>query len=39
MRDPSSVFKFLETVFGEFDRIGESLNVFTVETVGDCYGQ
>jgi class 3 adenylate cyclase len=38
VRDPSQVFKFLETVYAAFDDIAERRRVFKVETVGDCYG-
>ena len=39
MKEPSQVFKFLETLYSEFDDIAEARQVFKVETVGDCYGK
>lgn len=36
-REPSQVFKLLETLYHEFDTIAKKLNVFKVETIGDCY--
>ena len=39
MREPSQVFKFLETVYRAFDEIAEKRKVFKVETVADCYGK
>jgi class 3 adenylate cyclase len=36
-REPSHVFKLLETLYSAFDRIAAKLGVFKVETVGDCY--
>lgn len=36
-REPSQVFKLLETVYREFDIEARKLGVFKVETVGDCY--
>eukprot|EP00977_Amphora_coffeiformis_P011778 scaffold2872_cov193-Amphora_coffeaeformis.AAC.1 len=36
-REPSQVFSLLETLYQNFDRIASSLDVFKVETVGDCY--
>ena len=38
MREPTQVFKFLETIYSEFDAIAERRKVFKVETVADCYG-
>eukprot|EP00980_Cylindrotheca_fusiformis_P005417 scaffold1157_cov122-Cylindrotheca_fusiformis.AAC.9 len=36
-REPAQVFILLETIFGGFDKHAIRLNVFKVETVGDCY--
>lgn len=36
-REPSQVFKLLETIYSAFDAIARRLNVFKVETIGDCY--
>jgi class 3 adenylate cyclase len=36
-REPSQVFKLLESLFGEFDEVARELGVFKVETIGDCY--
>ncbi|CAB9511817.1 Receptor-type guanylate cyclase gcy [Seminavis robusta] len=36
-RDPEQVFKLLETAYQAFDEIANRLNVFKIETVGDCY--
>jgi class 3 adenylate cyclase len=36
-RQPTDVFILLETLYGEFDRIAREMDVFKVETVGDCY--
>ncbi len=36
-REPSQVFRLLETVYREFDIEASKLGVFKVETVGDCY--
>lgn len=36
-REPSQVFKLLESLYGEFDNIARDLGVFKVETIGDCY--
>jgi len=36
-REPSQVFKLLETIYGAFDRIAQTRGVFKIETVGDCY--
>ncbi|CAB9525722.1 Receptor-type guanylate cyclase gcy [Seminavis robusta] len=30
------VFELLEALYGQFDRIADKLNVFKVETIGDC---
>ena len=37
MRDPSSVFHLLETIYSSFDAVADKRGVFKVETVGDCY--
>jgi class 3 adenylate cyclase len=36
-RDPSQVFKLLETLYNSFDMISNRRGVFKVETIGDCY--
>lgn len=36
-REPSHVFKLLESIFSQFDRIAHRRRVFKVEVVGDCY--
>jgi class 3 adenylate cyclase len=36
-REPSQVFKLLESLYGEFDKLAKELGVFKVETIGDCY--
>jgi class 3 adenylate cyclase len=36
-RDPWQVFTFLETLYGEFDKIAKERGVFKVETIGDSY--
>jgi class 3 adenylate cyclase len=36
-REPSQVFKLLETIYSAFDNIARRLHVFKVETIGDCY--
>eukprot|EP00538_Stauroneis_constricta_P004206 CAMPEP_0119548300 /NCGR_PEP_ID=MMETSP1352-20130426/2241_1 /TAXON_ID=265584 /ORGANISM="Stauroneis constricta, Strain CCMP1120" /LENGTH=852 /DNA_ID=CAMNT_0007593523 /DNA_START=60 /DNA_END=2618 /DNA_ORIENTATION=+ len=36
-RQPEEVFHFLETVYGNFDRLARRKHVFKVETIGDCY--
>ncbi len=36
-REPSQVFKLLETLYGAFDQVANRLGVFKVETIGDCY--
>lgn len=36
-REPKTVFKLLETLYGAFDAIAEQSDVFKVETIGDCY--
>jgi class 3 adenylate cyclase len=37
VRDPYSVFTLLETIYGAFDEVSTRMNVFKVETIGDCY--
>lgn len=37
VREPSQVFKLLETIYRSFDRIAKKRSVFKVETIGDCY--
>lgn len=36
-REPSQVFTLLETIYRDMDKAAKKLNVFKVETVGDCY--
>ena len=36
-REPGHVFTLLETVFRSFDFIAKEMDVFKVETIGDCY--
>lgn len=36
-REPSQVFRLLETIYSAFDSIAKRLGVFKVETIGDCY--
>jgi len=36
-REPNQVFKLLETIYKEFDKLAYRNNIFKVETVGDCY--
>lgn len=36
-REPSQVFRLLETVYSEFDSIAKRRRVYKVEVVGDCY--
>lgn len=36
-RAPADVFELLETIYGEFDKIARKMDVFKVETIGDCY--
>ena len=36
-RDPTAVFTLLESLYSCFDRLARRLNVFKVETIGDCY--
>jgi len=36
-RDPSQVFRLLESLYNAFDEVGETLGVFKVETIGDSY--
>lgn len=36
-REPWQVFKLLETLYKSFDKTAKRLEVFKVETIGDCY--
>lgn len=36
-REPTKVFKLLETIYQKFDELALKLGVFKVETIGDCY--
>jgi len=36
-RDPSQVFRLLETLYRAFDEVASALGVFKVETIGDSY--
>jgi hypothetical protein len=36
-RQPTQVFHLLETLYGEFDALAKTYNVFKVETIGDTY--
>eukprot|EP00980_Cylindrotheca_fusiformis_P008038 scaffold1710_cov120-Cylindrotheca_fusiformis.AAC.4 len=36
-REPQQVFILLENIYGALDHIVHRLNIFKVETVGDCY--
>jgi class 3 adenylate cyclase len=36
-REPVQVFTLLETVYVAMDKIAKRMNVFKVETIGDCY--
>jgi class 3 adenylate cyclase len=36
-RQPTEVFVLLETLYGAFDKIARHMEVFKVETIGDCY--
>jgi class 3 adenylate cyclase len=36
-RDPCQVFTLLENLYHEFDKTGEELGIFKVETIGDSY--
>eukprot|EP00980_Cylindrotheca_fusiformis_P005059 scaffold1072_cov124-Cylindrotheca_fusiformis.AAC.5 len=36
-REPQQVFILLENIYGALDHIANRLNIFKVETVGDCY--
>ncbi|CAB9511155.1 Receptor-type guanylate cyclase gcy [Seminavis robusta] len=36
-RQPVDVFRLLEAIYSEFDRICKRRRVFKVETIGDCY--
>jgi len=35
--DAVSVFMFLETIYGAFDKLENRRGAFKVETIGDCY--
>jgi hypothetical protein len=37
VREPSQVFRLLETLYNGFDIIARRRGVFKVETIGDCY--
>jgi class 3 adenylate cyclase len=37
VREPTQVFKLLETLYQSFDTIAKKRKVFKVETIGDCY--
>ena len=37
--NPEEVFHLLETLFFEFDRIANKMQVFKLGTIGDCYGK
>eukprot|EP00980_Cylindrotheca_fusiformis_P019530 scaffold6768_cov109-Cylindrotheca_fusiformis.AAC.5 len=36
-REPVDVFTLLETLYSAFDKIARDMDVFKVETIGDCY--
>eukprot|EP00980_Cylindrotheca_fusiformis_P002072 scaffold463_cov92-Cylindrotheca_fusiformis.AAC.1 len=36
-REPVDVFTLLETLYSAFDKIAREMDVFKVETIGDCY--
>eukprot|EP00980_Cylindrotheca_fusiformis_P007486 scaffold1549_cov105-Cylindrotheca_fusiformis.AAC.15 len=36
-REPVDVFTLLETLYRAFDKIARDMDVFKVETIGDCY--
>jgi Adenylate and Guanylate cyclase catalytic domain len=36
-RQPTHVFRLLETLYASFDEIAKQRGVFKVETIGDCY--
>ncbi|KAG7363704.1 adenylate/guanylate cyclase [Nitzschia inconspicua] len=36
-REPSQVFKLLESIYQAFDKIAKKMKVFKVETIGDSY--
>ena len=36
-REPSQVFRLLETLYNAFDMIARRSGIFKVETIGDCY--
>ncbi|CAB9508033.1 Receptor-type guanylate cyclase gcy [Seminavis robusta] len=37
MREPTQVFRLLESIYHAFDEIAKRRKVFKVETIGDCY--
>ena len=37
VREPSQVFRLLETLYNAFDMIARRSGIFKVETIGDCY--
>jgi hypothetical protein len=36
-REPSQVFTLLESLYHAFDKVGQKLGIFKVETIGDSY--
>jgi class 3 adenylate cyclase len=36
-REPAQVFVLLETIYRAMDKAAKRMNVFKVETIGDCY--
>ena len=36
-REPAEVFTLLELLYNSYDRIATRMDVFKVETIGDCY--
>lgn len=36
-RQPSEVFMLLENLYGALDKLARAMDVFKVETIGDCY--
>jgi class 3 adenylate cyclase len=36
-REPSQVFKLLESIYNAFDKVAKKLHIFKVETIGDSY--
>ena len=39
VREPTQVFKFLDSLFAAFDDLADKRNVLKIETVGDVYGK